>query len=163
MGVKLCCKERMVNDIYNEKIGAAKSVVYSAKSLGSAQVPVSPKALSNIYWSIAIPRMLYGLDVTAVNDKCICSLENSHRTFAKYIQNIPQNTPNPAPLATLGWLSISAYIAFIKIMFIVRTLCLPVSNVYRQVMVYRLKLLRESKRLESEMFIGPVKSMLICV
>ena len=107
--------------------------------------------------------MLYGLDVTHVDEKCMLSLENSHRNFAKYVQNLPQNTPNPAPLATVGWISISAYVAYIKIMFLVRTLCLPVSSIYRKVLVYRFKLIMEDTRLRKNTIISPVESMIYCV
>ena len=58
---------------------------------------------------------------------------------AKLIQDLPQNTPNPAPLAVLGWLTLSAHIAIMKLSFMWRVLTLPAENIYRRVMVYVLK------------------------
>ena len=50
--------------------------------------------------------MTYGLDVVPFNNKGIEELETAHRQHARLVQGIPINIPNPAPLATLGWMSI---------------------------------------------------------
>ena len=42
----------------------------------------------------------------------------------------------------LGWLSIRAYIAILKIMFMIRLLCMPAQNVYRKIMVHQLNIFR---------------------
>ena len=60
-------------------------------------------------------------------------LENEHRQNAKLIQGIPQNTHRSAPLATLGWLTMAAYVAIIKLSFVFRILLLPEGNIYRQI------------------------------
>ena len=65
-------------------------------------------------------------------------MEAAHRKFAKVAQLLPQNIPNAAPLATLGWLTLNSYIAIQRIMFMWRILCLPRSNLTKQIMIYRL-------------------------
>ena len=74
--------------------------------------------LSQIYWSVGVTRMLYGLDVKPVSDAGLQELESAHREHAKIIQGLPNNVPNPAPLATLGWMSISSYVAIMKLRFL---------------------------------------------
>ena len=46
----------------------------------------------------------------------LTELETAHRVNAKIIQGTPMNIPSPAPLATLGWLSIKSYIFLIRIL-----------------------------------------------
>ena len=69
----------------------------------------------------------------------INDLESAHRANAIIVQWSPQKLPNPAPLATLGWLSLGSYLDIQRMMFIWRTLCLPVNNVYRSVLLSNLK------------------------
>ena len=80
--------------------------------------------LSKLYWSVAIPRMLYGLDVQPVNETGLMELEKAYRQHCKLIQRLPQIIPNPAPLATVGWLGISGYIDIMKLCFMWRVLCM---------------------------------------
>ena len=49
------------------------------------------------------------------------------------------NTPNPAPLATIGWLTITSQIDIMKMVFMWRILCLPINNIYRCVMLHVLQ------------------------
>ena len=141
MGIELCTAPKLLPDMYNKRIGKVKTVVNSARGLGNHQVQTPPLTLSKIYWAVGIPKLTFGLDVTHVNDNCINLLEDAHRQNAKLIQFLPSNTHTPAPLASIGWISISAHIAMIKIMFILRTLCLGEDNVYRRLLVERLSML----------------------
>ena len=140
--------------------GSAKSVIHAAKGLGSDNVPVPPGVLSKIYWAVAIPKMLYGFEVLPLEESSEIRLEDAHRQNAKYIQGLPRNIHKPAPLATLGWLSIHVYIAIMKIMFIVRTLCLPCNNLFREVLVKRINYLSCDRNYKSEKIHGPVKNAL---
>ena len=79
MGVSLFTETKLENEFYKQKSGAAKGIIYSAKSLGNDNLSVPPKTLSRIYWSVAIPKMLYGLDITPVNDNCMIYLESAYR------------------------------------------------------------------------------------
>ena len=77
--------------------------------------------------------------MTPITDECIEILEFAHRQNAKSIQLLPKNVHNPAPLATIGWMSIKGYIAIMKIMFLFRTLCLNFDSVYRKLLVHRIR------------------------
>ena len=124
----------MIKNVTCTRVGSGRNMLFASRGLGSTSVPMAPNVLSRLYWSIAVPKMTYGLDVTPISDSCIETLENAHRYHANIIQNVPQCTPRPAPLATLGWLSLLAYIAYIKIMFLFRVLCLDKDSIYRRVM-----------------------------
>ena len=138
VGITLCTDSQLTTLDCRTRGNAARAVLLAARGLGSAQVPVPPTTLSKLYWTVAIPKMTYGLDVTPMSDSNIEVLESIHRQNSKIAQGLPMNIPTPAPLATIGWLSIRSFISMIKIMFIFRTLCLPFHNVYRRVMIAKL-------------------------
>ena len=66
-------------------------------------------------------------------------LERAHRMHAIMVHNLPESIPDPAPLATVGWMSISAVIDRMKLLFLWFVLCLKEYNVYRELMIYLLK------------------------
>ena len=142
MGITLYNDLKLEREICAKRIGAARQVIYCAKGLGSSQVPVDTMSLSRIYWAVGIPKMTYGLDIVPLSDQCLNDLEKAHRHHARLIQDIPENTPKPAVLATLGWLSIGSYLSILQIMFMIRVLCLPSQNIYRKIMVHQLSSLR---------------------
>ena len=72
--------------------------------------------------------MVYGLDVTDYGNNNVMQLEDAHRMNSKIVQGIPSNIATPAPLATLGWMSLTSYIDLTRIMFMIRTLCLHKEN-----------------------------------
>ena len=163
MGVKLCNDGNMLKGMYEERAGATKCVVYAARGLGSGNNPVSTKAMSKIYFSVALPKMTYGLEVTPVSESCLLTLEDAHRVNAKLIQGLPKNTHRPVPLATVGWVSIQAHVALLKIMFLLRILCLPINSLYRKIVVSRIEMLSNDSVNVKEKMIGPIKDALYYV
>ena len=101
MGIKLYNDKSLEKEICAERIGTARSILYCARGLGTNQVPVDSISLSKIYWAIGIPKMTYGLDVCPVTTQSLNDIELAHRHHARIIQEIPNNTPKPAVLATL--------------------------------------------------------------
>ena len=147
MGVMLCTDKKSECIAFEERVGSAKSVLMAARGMGNNFVPMAPSILSKLYWSMCIPKLVYGLEVTNVYDENVCLLETAHRINAKNIQGIPLTVSTPAPLATLGWLSISSYVDIQRIMFLIRTCCLPDENFYKRVMMYRIDNLRQNNEL----------------
>ena len=129
MGITLTPGKR--DHVYTERIGKGKAILMAACGIGNAQVPVPQTTLSKIYWNMCVPRMTYGLEVVPTSERQILELEQAHRQHAKIIQGVPNNIHRPAPLATLGWMTMAGYVALIKIMFLFRMLCLPEENLYR--------------------------------
>ena len=111
---------------------------------------------------MCIPKLVYGLDVTNIDDDNLCLLETAHRINAKNIQNVAMTVPTPAPLATMGWLCIKSYIDMQRIMFLIRTCCLPDENMYKKVLIFRLNCLRNSNESSMKMK-SPVYIMLQAV
>ena len=124
---------------FEKRTSAGRAPLLAARGLGSHVVPVGPAILSKLYWSISIPRMLYGLEAYPVNRENMYKLEHGHRMHAKIVQNLPQNTHNPAPLATIGWVSVQSIIELMKILFLWRILCLDGHNIYKRLVISLLR------------------------
>ena len=86
-----------------------------------------------------MPRLTYGLEIKTVHETALHDLERAYRQKAKIIQNLPPNTINPAPLATIGWISIESHLAIMKLCFLLQS-----DNIYRRVTIYLLNSLMTS-------------------
>ena len=144
MGITLCNDAALERLSYAESIGEARSSLLAARGIGSSGVPVPASILSKLYWSVSMPRLTYGLEVKTVHETALYDLERAYRQNAKIVENLPQNTVNPAPLATIGWISIESHLAIMKICFLLRILCLQSDNVYWRVAIYLLNSLMTS-------------------
>ena len=65
-------------------------------------VPVIFTVSSKLYWTVAIQKMLYGLEVTQLSENITESIEGAHRQHYEIIQGLPDNIPCPASSAPLG-------------------------------------------------------------
>ena len=136
MGIELNSTKKLDLEDANKRVAAAQGVVLSARGIGSYMTPVTPTILSKIYWSVGVSKMAYGLEVKPMHENEINVLEKAHRKFAKIIQGLPDNTANCTPVATLGWLCMSSYIAMRKIIFLWHLIFLPETNIYRRIMMH---------------------------
>ena len=108
--------------------------VVNKRLLTPDNVPVTPKVLGKLYWNLSIQWMNYLLEATPISAPELDELEQAHWQHAKIVQGLSRSSPNPAVLATLGWLSLSAHISEIKLVFLWRILCLP-GNVCKDVVL----------------------------
>ena len=99
---------------------------------------LSPISLSKLYWSVCIPKLLSAGEVRCFANQELEEFEMFHKCIAKDIQNIPQNSPDPMVLASLGWRDIVSQIDYAKLMFIQRILVLDSDCIYRRVFIRRL-------------------------
>ena len=135
MGVVLLSDTKREVEICQKRISKAKSVIFAGLGIGGINVTTSPTTMTKFYWSVAVPKMMYGIETTPLSEKCLDLIETAHRQHANLIQNLPDSTPKPAPLALLGWQSIRSFVAYTKIMFMVRILCLGGDSLYRLLML----------------------------
>ena len=134
MSFKLNNKMLVKRHMLHERIGKGRSSMLAARGKGSHRTPVPPTILSNLYWSIAIPRMTYGLEVVPMEDSHIDEIVQVHRVRARIIQ-LPENVHKPTVLSTIGSMSMPAYIAYRKLLFLLSILSLSVNNIYRRIVV----------------------------
>ena len=143
VGIIICKDNKDMINVIDEKVSLARKYIFSARGLGSYMVPVSPRIMSKLYWSVAVPKFTYGLELCVLNDNCINTLEEAHRKFSKIIQMLPISSPNPSHIALLGWLSMSSYISMKKVLFMWRILSLPCDNIYRRIVQKLISCIRD--------------------
>lgn len=80
-------------------------------------------------------RMAYGMEILPIDDAGLNEMETAHKQHAKIVQNVPMNVPNPAPLATIGWMSVTSHVAIMKLCFLWRILCLHNDNIYKRIVI----------------------------
>ena len=140
-----------------KRIAKAKEKVLASRGIGGQSLPAPVVVTSHLYWSVCIPSLTYGFDVLPLSESDLCELESAHRQNCKIVQNVSKNVSTPAPLATVGWLSIKSYIMMCKIMYLLRLLCMP-DNVYKKVCMFRLGNIARSGYTRPQ-YIGPIDSM----
>ena len=131
VGVALVSKSADSFNAYQDRVSVDRKIVYSARGIGGEHVPVSPLVMLKLYWSAVIPKIAHGLEVTPLTEQGTQLMERSHRQTWLLIQGLPQNTPTPAPLATVG-----CFLAMQKMLFLFRILCLPGQSIYKKVALY---------------------------
>lgn len=136
LGIILKSNHTRANAKHNARIGHANYTLHASKGLGSMAIPVPTNVVSKLYWTIGIAKMTYGVEATHLSPTEIHTMEAAHRKNAKLAQCLPMNTPTPAPLATIGWMSMNAYIALKKLYFLWQILLLPQENIYNKIVKY---------------------------
>ena len=110
MGVKLCTEKASARQAIEERIGAGRAVLYAACGMGSAQVPVPSTDLSKLYWSVAIPKMTYGLAICPLVGTDMNDLESAHHANCRNCAMVTTKTPQSCStcdtrVATAGFVS----------------------------------------------------------
>ena len=103
--------------------------------MGSKSCPLAPKVASKLYNSACIPKLLYGLEIAEVDDSVMDKLESFHSHNAKMFQGLPDNTSNVGSLGTIGWSSIEAKLDIMRMLFLWRILLLPMSYLYKMLII----------------------------
>ena len=112
--------------------------MYGIKGIGSYNVPVSPLTASKLYWDVCIPKLTYGFEVMDIKDTILDNVETFHLQAAKITQSLPEQAVNIGSICTVGWQPIDLYIDVIRLLFMWRMLLLPMSNIYKSVLVRRM-------------------------
>ena len=160
VGIALQTQINSADSLTADIIKKAKCTLLAARGIGSMSIPMPPSALSKMYWTIAMSRALYGTELTPYERINMHEIENAHRQNAKIVQGLPGNIPRPSPLMPIGWISIQSYIDIKKIIFLLSILTLPMSNLYRKIVLQIL--LECSNSIEMPKF-SPVACMFRCV
>ena len=134
LGIILHNKKVPSSKIIDTRIGEGRTSLLAARGMGSKRIPVNPVVLSRVYWSVSVPRMLFGIEVIPLSDSDCQELEKAHRQNAKIIMNVPQSVPNPSVYSTLGWLSMESYIDQMKILFLWKVSVILRNTIYFRVL-----------------------------
>ena len=97
-------KNRLKKDVIS-KVDTSKYSFYghnASLSLGSIKAPLPPTIMNKLYWSITVPRMLYGFELLSLDPATLEHVEKVHLTMARKVQSLPPQTAGVAALAPLG-------------------------------------------------------------
>ena len=120
LGVPLSSKHRLSGAL-EAKISKGRRSVRAMCGFNSSQSIPMPTVLGRLYWSVIVPSLLFGCEVTVMLDGDRDKLDVFHRSVARRIQGLSEKTPNVMCMTQLGWLSLSATID-IKCLMFLRTL-----------------------------------------
>ena len=135
LGVVLA-SSKSAEELYIEKrIHQCKSIMYGIKALGSITVPMTPTISTKLYNSVCISKLLYGCEVMNISENSLDKLEHFHVNSSKNLQGLPDPATNCGSLATIGWQSLNSIIDKMQLLFLWRILMLPMSNIYKVVLI----------------------------
>ena len=138
LGTMLTASQAIENSAWAQKVSAGNRAFYASQGLGTCMVPLPVTTASKLYHSLSLPKILYGVEVMNVSNNSLAKMEHSQIKIAKSLQGLPSNCPNIIPLATLGWHSIQAHIDILRLNFLWRVLLLPMDNIIKKVVIFRL-------------------------
>ena len=138
MGIPLSDSPTVMTKLIQGRVDKGQKAFFSVQGLGNTRLPVTPVILSKLYWTVCVPKMMYGLEVSQVKDSDMNKLEQAHGRMAKHIQGLPKQTANCVCIVPLGWLSIEAYLDKMKLLFLWRLLLLSMKSIYKQVAIARI-------------------------
>ena len=121
-----------------DNIRRARRTLLAVNGIGSNRVPMSTRNMSKLYWSLCVPTMTYGTEVLCLGSEARADLESAHWAVAKQIQHLPKHTPGPCVIPQLGWISINGYMDMISLLFLWRIFLLPMSSIYKNVVLKRM-------------------------
>ncbi len=138
MGVPLADDAATQRELVQERTGSVTRQVSAMSTLGTWHNPLPPSTGAKLYEAACLPKLMYGLEACDVGQSTLAELESTHRRCALRIQGLPQQTPLPVPLATLGWMRISGAMDVVKMTFLYGLLLLPYACMYKRVAIARL-------------------------
>ena len=143
-------------DQLRKRIQECRGAFMAIKGLGCGRIPLGPKAASKLYEKIIIPKLLYGIEIMSLSEGAMEAMESLQRDIAKISQGLPRNVANPATLPMLGWLSINARKEAMQLMFLWRTLMLPIASTAKQVCLIRTVQFLEGEKISK----GPIANIM---
>ena len=129
---------RMQNSKYiKERIEKCKLRSRAMMGIGSINAPLTPKAADKLYWTVCVPKLLYGLHLMDIKHDSYNQLESYHAETAKMIQGLPEQSSNDGAIFTMGWPSIRGYMDSVKLIYFMQILLLPVTSMYKLTLIQR--------------------------
>ena len=120
-----------------DKINSCKKNLYAINAIGSRRAPVTPKSASHVYQSICLTKLLYGMEMMDIPRTTTIDMETFHACAAKHIQQLPDQCCNIAAVRSIGWSSIEACIDIVRLVFLWRLILLPVTSIYKKILIRR--------------------------
>ena len=109
------------------------------------KVPMNPIVSSKFYTQAILPKITYGLDILPLEENGMEKLEICHCNASKIFQQLQSQASSIGCSATIGWKSIRSYIDIMCLLFIWKILLLPMSCIYKILLLTRITQLVNDK------------------
>ncbi len=137
LGLMLTPNKSSENDFIKQRITSCKKVSGAIRAIGSRKAPVTPKSAATVFKATCKTKLLYGTELLQLSATAINEMEKYQSHVAKAIQGLPESCANIGANKTMGWISIKGQIDILKLIFLWRLILLPMSSIYKKILVYR--------------------------
>ena len=138
LGTPIFSSDRGEKNMIADRIAEGYKRVWMIRGIGSRRIGINPLTFSTAYWSTVASKVLYGLEMCNCRNDSRTALDSFHFDVAKKIQGLPSSTNNVVPLSSISWVRLSSEIVKRNLTFHWQIFKLPMSSVYKQMLVHRL-------------------------
>ena len=136
VGIPLCSTRKADKNFCNERITCHKKLVNMILSIDSSTDGINPISGSELYWAVAVPKLLYGCKVWSMSEQSVLMMEQAHVWAARALQSLPNHSSCLAVTASLGWLSIESHIDIKRLCYVHRLICAEPRSIARKLTVH---------------------------
>ena len=136
VGVPLCASVAAERTCSDERARQHRTFCCMVQGIGSAIQGINPITASKLYWTVALPRLLYGCEVWGISDQHISLFQKAHEWAAQAFQGLPAHSPALAATGMLGWLSIEAIIDLRRLCYVYKLITFKHDSLVRQLFVH---------------------------
>jgi len=155
LGNVLAIDDNNENQFVESRIVKCQRICFGIQSLGSYLVPITVPIASHLYKTLCLTKLCYGNEIMTISHKTMNALESFHAKNAKLFQGLPKNACNAGSLITIGWYPIECHIDILRLCFLWRIMVLPISSLYKLLLIRQLALFIQNKALNH----GPMSTM----
>ena len=118
VGVPLYLKPKEEKSAIAERVSELNTTTSIIKNIGARTGGTSPISASKLYWSVAVPKLIYGCELWEVSPENLNVIEKAHDRAARMLQFLPDHCPGDAARNMLGWFDLEHFIDMRRLMFL---------------------------------------------
>ena len=120
-----------------DRISKGRRAFNAVASLGNKKNGINMSTCSILYWSIIVPIVTYGSELSVLKGDEIGELRKFQRYIGRRCQRYPKRSPNYSAYAPLGWMSIDQVIQVKKLLFLRTILIADDRDISKQILYNR--------------------------
>ena len=121
-----------------EMVGRTKTLCYSFMGLGTRNAQMHLFTLSNLYWKVAVPSLLYGVENISILKKEEDQVTQIHAHAARLFAGVCSTSSGMNVLRLINWPSITGIIERRKMMFLIKIMKLMAKDPVKRLAIRRL-------------------------
>ena len=138
LGTMLYSSSNGESNLVNDRTSMACKKMWIFQNVASQRVQPNPLTCSKVYWTAAMSKCCYGMELQCLTKCGLNTLDTVHVSIAKRIQGLNENTANIVPLVSLRWPLLSSFIDQKVLTFMWKIMTLPNDMIYKRILLCRL-------------------------